>query len=123
MASIEASAVAASISMAAPSAITRMSTPPRPSPSASTAAGIEAGVGFFTLQTAISGSGALTKSGGLVTLTGHQTYLGNTTIQSGLLKINEGSLPLRSSPSINGGTLLALHAMAALPETSSAPAR
>ncbi len=27
-------------------------------------------MGFFTLQTAISGSGALTKSGGLVTLTG-----------------------------------------------------
>ncbi len=68
--------------------------------------GIEAGVGFFTLQTAISGSGALTKSGGLVTLTGHQTYLGNTTIQSGMLKINEGSL---SSPLVtinHGGTLL-----------------
>lgn len=71
---------------------------------------LESDVGFLTLTTPISGTGALTKSlGNYLTLHGNQTYAGNTTVLAGTLKIDSGSL---ASPAVSlaaGASLLFSH--------------
>ena len=59
------------------------------------------------VNTAITGSGGLTKAGtGILTLSGANSYMGGTTINAGTLRLATGaSLPTTGALTVNGGTL------------------
>ena len=66
--------------------------------------------GNTTFGGAISGNGDLTQAGtGILTLTGSNTYTGNTTVSAGTLQVgNGGSGEFLGSPSVNLGKSAAL---------------
>ncbi len=71
----------------------------------------------ITISQVLGGSGSLTKQGtGTLTLSGANTYAGNTTVSAGTLSLSSGFLSNNSTVTIAAGAVLNLNFSAAVPD-------